>query len=90
MKRALIGLLSMLIAACYLDAQQAGGEDRNAETNGRSFSENLAQMNLFNLYSVSDTSANDGKMRVKRFRSGVQKMWLQLSFHRAGGNWAWA
>jgi hypothetical protein len=63
MKRALIGLLSMLIAAWYSGAQQVGSEDRDVEGNVvRSFSENLAaQANLFNLYSASDTSARGGK-----------------------------
>ena len=61
MKRPLIGLLSKLIAACYSDVQQVSSEDRDAETNVRSLRENLAQVNLFNLSSASDTSARGGK-----------------------------
>jgi hypothetical protein len=64
MKRTLIGLLLILIAiaACYSDARQVGSEDRDAESDVRSSSEDLAtQVNLFNLSSVSDTSARGGK-----------------------------
>jgi hypothetical protein len=70
MKRTLIGLLLILIAACHSDARQVGSEDRDAEmrrcgeweSDARSSSENLAaQVDLFNLSSASDTSARGGK-----------------------------
>jgi hypothetical protein len=46
----------------YSDARQVGSEDRDAESDVRSSSEDLAtQVNLFNLSSMSDTSARGGK-----------------------------